>query len=302
MLGRAMGASLAGPGRAAASTTASHASLPPFDPLQIDAMPDADQDAPKEAGKAILITGAASGIGLATARLFARRGWQVGGIDRNAAALEGLRDEFGSERVLVRAVDVTDRPALLGVVEAFAARTGGRLDLLFANAGIDAKGPFDAMPWERVEGVIGVNLLGALSVVHAALPLLKATPGSLCLSTASASAIFGTANMAVYSASKHAIRGFTEALAVELAPSGVRAADLLPGIIDTGMLDPAQKALLPTTGMLRVLSAEAVAEVVLAAYRGDKLHWYVPEELAAYDVEITARPEGARDRRIAGGV
>jgi len=265
-------------------------------------MPHADRDESVDAGKSILITGAASGIGLATAHLFARRGWLVGAIDVNATALQALGDALGPERIFVRALDVTDRPALLGVVEAFAARTGGRLDLLFANAGIDAKGRFDAMPWERVVGVIGVNLLGTLSVVHAALPLLKATPGSLCLSTASASAIFGTANMAVYSASKHAIRGFTEALAVELAPSGVRAADLLPGIIDTGMLDPAQKAALPTTGMLRVLSAEAVAEVVLDAYHGDKLHWYVPEELAAYDVEVTTRPEGARDRRIAGGI
>ena len=252
--------------------------------------------------KSILVSGAASGIGLATARLFAREGWLVGAIDVNADALEKLDHELGAQRAFVRSVDVSDRPALLATVDAFAARTGGRLDLLFANAGIDAKGRFDETPWERVTAVIGVNLVGTLSLIHAALPLLKATPGSLCLSTASASAIFGTANLAVYSATKHAIRGFTEALAVELAPNGVRAADVLPGIIDTGMLDPAHKAALPKTGMLRVLSADAVAEVVLAAYRGDKLHWYVPSELATYDIEVTTRPEAARDRRTAGGV
>jgi len=252
--------------------------------------------------RSILITGAASGIGLATARRFSREGWFVGAIDVNADALEALGNELASARSFVRAVDITDRAALLAAVDAFAARTGGHLDLLFANAGIDAKGRFDETPWERVMAVVGVNLVGALSLIHATLPLLKATPGSLCLATASASAIFGTANMAVYSATKHAIKGFTEALAVELAPTEVRAADVLPGIIDTGMLDPAQKAALPKTGMLRVLSADAVAEVVLAAYRGDKLHWYVPEELAAYDVEVTMRPEAARDRRIVGGV
>src|SRR5215831_9615488 len=208
--------------------------------------------------QSILITGAASGIGLATARRFARERWLVGAIDVNADALEKLGGELDPERAFVRAVDVTDRTALLAAIDAFAARSGGHLDLLFANAGIDAKGRFDEMPWERVTAVVGVNLVGALSLVHATLPLLKATPGSLCLSTASASAIFGTANMAVYSATKHAIKGFTEALAV----------DVLPGIIDTGMLDPAQKAALPKTGMLRVLSADAVAEVVLAAYRG----------------------------------
>jgi NAD(P)-dependent dehydrogenase (short-subunit alcohol dehydrogenase family) len=252
--------------------------------------------------KSILITGAASGIGLATARRFAREGWLVGAFDVNADALARLTDELGSDRAFVRAVDVTDRPALLAAVEAFAARTDGHLDLLFVNAGIDAKGRFDEMAWERVTAVVAVNLVGALSLIHATLPLLKATPGSLCLATASASAIFGTANMAVYSATKHAIRGFTEALAVELAPTEVRAADVLPGIIDTGMLDPAQKATLPKTGMLRVLSADVVAEVVLAAYRGDKLHWYVPEELASYAIEVTTRPEAARDRRIVGGV
>jgi short-subunit dehydrogenase len=140
-----------------------------------------------------------------------------------------------------------------------------------------------------------------MSLIHAAAPLLRATAGSLCLSTASASAIFGTANMAVYSATKHAIKGLTEALAVEFAADGVRAADILPGIIDTGMLDPKHKASLPKEGMLRVLSAEAIAEVVWAAYHGDKLHWYAPEELADYDVEVTRRPEAARDRRMAGG-
>ena len=123
---------------------------------------------------------------------------------------------------------------------------------------------------------------------------------STCLSTSSASAIFGTAGLAVYSATKHAVKGLTEALSVEFAAHGGRAADILPGIIDTGMLPEEQKALLPKQGMLRVLPAEAIAEAVWAAYEGDKVHWYVPPELAEYDVEVTIRPEAARDRRIAG--
>jgi len=157
------------------------------------------------------------------------------------------------------------------------------------------------MAWDRVISVVNVNLLGTLSLVQAALPMLKAAaPGSLCLMTSSASAIFGTANMAVYSATKHAVKGFAEALAVELAASGVRVADVLPGIIDTGMLSAAHKAAMPTEGPMRVLSPDAIAEVVWAAYLGDKLHWYMPTELADYDIEVTTRPEGVRDRRIAG--
>lgn len=253
-----------------------------------------------EPRRSILITGAASGIGRATARLFARTGWFVGCLDVNAAALDALRDELGAESGLFRPLDVTDRQALLDAVAEFAAATGGRLDLLFSNAGIDAKGRFESMAWEKIVAIVDVNLLAGLSLIHATVPLLKATPGSLCLSTCSASAIFGTADLAVYSATKHAVKGLTEALSVELAEHGVRAADLLPGIIDTGMLAEEQKALLPKEGMLRVLPAEAIAETVWAAYHGDKVHWYVPAELAGYDVEVTARPEAARDRRIAG--
>jgi hypothetical protein len=75
--------------------------------------------------------------------------------------------------------------------------------------------------------------------------------------------------------------------------------DVLPGIIDTGMLSTADKARLPKEGLWRVLPAEAVAEAAWAAYWGDRLHWYVPAERAAYDVEVTRAPEQARDRRIA---
>jgi len=248
----------------------------------------------------ILVTGAASGIGLATARYFSAMGWYVGCLDRDAQALMGFEAELGPGQGMCRPADVTDHAALADAVAAFSQATDGTLDLLFNNAGIDAKGKFVSMPWELIERLVNVNLLGGMATIRAALPLLQATPGSMCLSTASASAIFGTANLAVYSATKHAIRGLTEALAVEFAAFGVRAADLLPGIIDTGMLGAKEKALLPKEGMLRVLPPEAVAQAAWDAYHGDKLHWYVPEELAAYDLHVTKHPETVRDDRIAG--
>jgi hypothetical protein len=127
---------------------------------------------------------------------------------------------------------------------------------LFNNAGIDAKGPFADMPWEQIVAVIEVNLVAGMSLIHAALPLLRATPDSLCLSTSSASAIFGTAGLAVYSASKHAVKGLTEALSVEFAAYGVRVADLLPGIIDTGMLPAEAKGLFPKQGHVARDAAE----------------------------------------------
>ena len=253
-----------------------------------------------ERQRAIFITGAASGIGRATAELFASRGWFVGGFDVNRDGLESLSRALGSGAGWFRPLDVTDRPAVLAAVEEFGRATGGKLDLLFNNAGIDAKGPFEAMAWEQIEAVVRVNLLAGMSLIHAAIPLLKATPNSLCFSTSSASAIFGAAGLAVYSATKHAVKGLTEALSVELAAHGVRAADVLPGIIETGMLPAELKEIFPKEGMWRVMPASAVAEAVWAAYESKKLHWYVPPELAEYDVQITTDPEGTRDSQLSG--
>ena len=247
--------------------------------------------------RSILITGAASGIGRAAAVLFAERGWLVGASDRDEAGLAALAAT--SDRIVPLTLDVADRAAVLAVMAAFAQRTGGTLDCLLSNAGIDAKGPFGEMAWDRVRLLVEVNLLGAMSVIHAALPLLQTTPNSLCLSTASASAIFGVGGMAVYSATKHGVRGLTEALSIELASSGVRAADILPGIVDTGMLSAQDKAQLPTTGMWRVMPPQAVAQAAWDAYHGDALHWFVPAELAELDRQSTAAPEAVRDAMIA---
>ena len=246
----------------------------------------------------ILITGAASGIGRAAAVLFAERGWLVGACDRDLAGLTALAGT--SDRIVPLALDVADRPAVLAVMAEFAQHTGGTLDCLLSNAGIDAKGPFGDMAWDRVRLLVEVNLLGAMSVIHAALPLLQKTPNSLCLSTASASAIFGVGGMAAYSATKHGVRGLTEALSIELASSGVRAADILPGIVDTGMLSAQDKAQLPSTGMWRVMPAQAVAQAAWDAYHGDALHWFVPAELVELDRQSTAAPEAIRDAMIAG--
>ena len=247
--------------------------------------------------RSIFITGAASGIGRAAAVLFAERGWLVGAADRDEAGLAALAAT--SPAIVPITLDVANRDAVVAAFATFGEHTGGTLDCLHSNAGIDAKGAFGDMTWDRVRQVVEVNLLGAMSVIHAALPLLKATPGSLCLSTASGSAIFGVGGMAVYSATKHGVRGLTEALSVELSGSGVRAADLLPGIIDTGMLTAADKAALPTEGMWRVMPAEAVAEAAWQAYHGEALHWFIPPELVQLDRQSTAAPEAVRDALVA---
>lgn len=246
--------------------------------------------------EAIFITGAASGIGEATARLFAGEGWFVGCFDRNKAKLASLQTEIGPANGVFRRLDVTDHDEFRLALDAFSAASGGRMDVLHNNAGINAEGAFGDMPWKTVMAIVNVNLIGVLFGIHAALPLLKATPGSLCFTTSSSSAIFGIGGIAAYSATKQAVRGLTEALSIELKGSGVRAADTLPGLIDTGMVAPERKLHLPTEGMFRLVSPTEVAKVVWQAYHSDKIHWYVPPELAELDQQATAAPERERDK------
>jgi len=248
--------------------------------------------------KAIFVTGAASGIGRATARLFAGEGWFVGCFDRNEHELQTLKAELGEANGIFRQLDVTDHDDFRAALDAFSAASGGRMDVLHNNAGITAEGAFGDMPWETVMAIVNVNFIGVLFGIHVALPLLKATPGSLCFTTSSSSAIFGMGGIAVYSATKHAVRGLTEALSIELKGTGVRAADALPGLIDTGMVAPERKPYLPKEGVFRLISSSEVAKAVWEAYHSDKIHWYVPPELAELDQQATASPEQERDKWV----
>jgi NADP-dependent 3-hydroxy acid dehydrogenase YdfG len=149
--------------------------------------------------KTIFITGAASGMGRETARLFARKGWFVGAYDVNKNGLKSLQEELGKDICLVRRLDVTDRADYRAALDEFAPAAGGRLDILFNNAGIGRGGPFDQQPFEDILAVVQVNLIGVLNGIYEAVPLLKATPGSMCFTTSSSSATFGMPGIAVYS-------------------------------------------------------------------------------------------------------
>lgn len=241
-------------------------------------------------------------MGLETARLFASKGWFVGGYDVNAAGLTSLQAELGADNCLVRQLDVTDREDYRAALADFSTATAGKLDLLFNNAGIGRGGPFAEQPFEDVIAVVQVNLMGVLIGIHEAIGLLKATPNSLCFTTSSSSATFGMANIAVYSATKHAVKGLSEALSVEFKAYGVRVADVLPGVIDTPILPPGVAAGAPKDGMFRAIPPVEVAKVVWEAYHADTLHWYVPPELVELDKAATLAPEATRDQMAQGGL
>lgn len=246
--------------------------------------------------KSIFITGAASGMGRETAKLFHEKGWFVGAFDQNLEGLTTLEAEIGTGNCLIRRLDVTDKKDYEKALAEFGAATGGKMDILFNNAGIGAGGFFDEMAFEDVLRVVNVNFIGVLNGIHSAMPLLKATPNAMCFTTSSSSATYGMPGIAVYSATKHAVKGLTEALSIEFRRYGVRAADVLPGLIDTPILPPGAAANAPKDGMFRAIPPVEVAKVVWEAYGSDKLHWYVPPELAELDKAAGNMPELVREQ------
>jgi NAD(P)-dependent dehydrogenase (short-subunit alcohol dehydrogenase family) len=248
--------------------------------------------------RAIFITGAASGMGRETAKLFASSGWFVGATDVNVDGLSTLQRELGPQACWTSKLDVASKSAFDAALAAFAERSGGRLDLMFNNAGIGESGWFEDVPYEAAMRVVQINFVGALNGAYAALPYLKKTPNSLLFTTSSSSATYGMPRIAVYAATKHAVKGLTEALSVEWTRHGIRVADVLPGLIDTAILrstpnrsgdapKPTEEELYanaPKKGMFRLMPASSVAACVWRAYHGGKkLHYYVPEEIAWID-------------------
>jgi len=260
--------------------------------------------------QSIFITGAASGIGRATAVQFHERGWFVGATDVDEAGLASLSDQFEGDCFISR-LDVSDKPAYDEVISEFAQSSGDRLDILFNNAGIAIFGKIEDLPFQKVIDTVNINFVGVLNGVHASMTLLKQTPNSLCFSTASSAASFGTAGLATYGATKAAVKSLSEALSVELARHDIRAADVSPGIIDTplwetrgyvkGEMKPianAAKTNVNRTDAGRTLSPDEVASCVWEAYQGDKLHYYVPPEVADHEKAKVADPEKMRDAQI----
>lgn len=261
-----------------------------------------------QAGKSIFITGAAGGMGRATAQRFAAAGWFVGLYDRDTAGLQETAALLPAGQAVTGALDVTSEAAFAEATEAFAQHTAGRCDVLFNNAGIAPGGAFGDMPLAELERIIRINVMGVIIGTRALLPLLGRTPGSLCISTSSSVAIYGHAGRAVYSASKAAVKNLTEALDLEFESRGIRTADVLPGCIDTPMLRNALAAgnggvfedslleHLPKEGPYRLIEVSAIADAVWQAYadpgaNSSPLHWYVPPELEAIEA---MSPEQAR--------
>jgi NAD(P)-dependent dehydrogenase (short-subunit alcohol dehydrogenase family) len=228
----------------------------------------------------IFITGAARGIGRACAERFAAGGYFVGLYDLEAEAVasaaEVLGDRHGRDRFCHAQLDVRDNASIRAAIHHFGEHTGARMHVLLNNAGIMHVGPFESMDVHAHRQMLAVNVQGVIEVAHAGFELLRQTPEARLINISSASAIYGMPEMATYSATKHAVRGLTEALDIEWERFGIRVADVMPIFVDTELLTRTRKT--RAVDFLGVhLQASDVAEVVWAAATSPhrRVHWPV---------------------------
>lgn len=223
--------------------------------------------------KSIFITGAASGIGKETALLFAKRGWYVGLFDLNTAVLKSMEQEIGAGQCCWRRLDVTDQKEFKDALTLFTSKTGGKMDALFNCAGIMVMGSFEQLSLEDHLRTIDVNVKGVVTGTYLSLPYLKRAEGAHIVSMCSASAMYGVPDLSTYSSSKFAVKGFTEALNLELEAAGITVTDLMPSYVNTPMLSSQQTKI----QSLKVLGTDAgpadIAETVWKAVHGTKIHW-----------------------------
>lgn len=216
------------------------------------------------AGRTAVVTGAASGIGAASARALALAGAFIVLVDRDAKGLSTVEAEIGSETLSI-AVNLADDGAAAEVINATIARTGG-IDILVCAAGVFETHPIGEFSRASYDRIMGVNVRAAFFLAQAALSHLK--PGASVVFIASGNAALASAEGSVYAASKGALVSLTRAFAAELAPLGIRANCVSPGPIDTPLLgtalaDPVtRQSLEAAVPAGRLGTAEEVAAVV----------------------------------------
>jgi len=205
-------------------------------------------------GRVALVTGASRGIGAAVAHVLNARGVRLGLASRSG-------DDLGIEDAVAAPCDVRRPNDLESLARAIAERFGG-IDILVANAGVGAYGPFLELPPDQLEEMIDVNVKGTLYAVRATLPYLLKSDGADIVTLASEAGRRGLPFEAVYCASKFAQVGFTRALDHELLEQGVRCTNVCPGGVATDFAMGRGRT--PEMPELKgMMSSEDVAEVVL---------------------------------------
>lgn len=257
--------------------------------------------------RTILITGASSGIGKASAELFHAKGWNVVATMRHPEKETELK---ALPNVLVTRLDVQDQASIDEAVGAGIARFG-RIDLLLNNAGYGQNGIFEATSREKIREQFDVNLFGVMDVTRAVLPHFREQKGGAIIDVSSGAGLFTLPTLSIYCASKFALEGFTEALSYELGALGISVKSVIPhgGVSATSFqaraaetfaadptladydafLDRAKRAFADMVAA-RMMSASDVADIIYEAATdgSDRLRYLVGDDARGF---IKARTE-----------
>ena len=186
--------------------------------------------------KTVIITGGSEGVGAATARMFAEAGANLMLVARSKKNLEAIASELRDKtRVELFAMDVTDADACVDLFKK-ADFEFGRIDVLVNNAGFHARGPVREVDAEDLARIIDVNLKAPIVLTRLALPYLEDAGGGAIINVASLHGRLASAGSTTYSSSKFGLRIFTLALRQELEGTGIKAAVVSPGPVDTGFI------------------------------------------------------------------
>ena len=220
-------------------------------------------------GKTALITGGNSGIGLATARLMLAQGARVAITGRDRAKLDEAATELGPGVLAIQA-DVNAADGLAEITRAVGAAFG-KLDIVFANAGISGPTPLGSTPYEAFKEIVDTNLTAVFFTLQSVLPLLN--DGSAIVLNGSVMRELAVTGTSAYSAAKAGITGMAKVLATELAPRGIRVNTVIPGATRTPIwtrgaragatLDATEAYLAPRIPLGRLSEAEEVAQAVV---------------------------------------
>ena len=225
-------------------------------------------------GLAAVVTGAGSGIGLATARLLAARGGRVAALDLDPSGATG-------DGLLGLVADVTDESSVRAAVDSAAEAFGG-LDILVNNAGIGAAGTIEDNGYDEWRRVLDVNVLGIVRTTRAALPYLRRSGSAAIVNTCSIAATAGLPQRALYSASKGAVLSLTLAMAADHVAEGIRVNCVNPATVDT-----------PWVGRLLDAAADPAAERAALAARQPTGRLVTAEEVAAAVAYVASPAAGA---------
>ena len=227
-------------------------------------------------GKAALVTGSTSGIGLAIARALARQGANVmlNGFGE-AALIERLKKDLGAGgvRVEFHPADMTQPAQIAALVQETAARLGS-LDILVNNAGIQHVAPIDEFPAERWDAVIAINLSSSFHTIKHALPLMKRAGWGRIVNIASAHGLVASADKVAYVAAKHGLVGLTKVVALETARSRITCNAICPGWVLTPLV---QKQIDARAAEKKIPSEEA--KLALLGEKQPSLEFVTPEQI-----------------------